>query len=277
MKDSPSYQDFVDYLRKYVGSQSGSYILYEEFDASTRSYDTLTVLPPIEANEAALIKMLWGTAALNNVIDNKLKTAGGLKNYLHNVILPTWEVNIQKMEMPGGSDHSSIIIPATAIQKQHVDTTNKVITIPIKAFEGKSLIKLRSIPDVEGEPMIEYHFILLQSAKDPHWAQPVKLWKGERTQSLKSMLTQNNVSEWDIQIESGDSLLALMEGQYKGNTTKVSIRVPKSLYNTATHKAVRRTPGLELLSLGVDPTQLALDPATHSILLGDSTGSTPYL
>lgn len=241
MKDSPSYQDFIDYLQKYVGSQSGSIppSPYEEF--STWSYDTLTMLPPIEANEAALIKMLWGTAALNNVVQSNA-FADGLKTYLHKAILPTWEVNIQKMEMPGGRDHKNIIIPATAIQKQHVDTTNQTITIPIKAFEGKSLIKLISTPDVEGEPMIEYYYILLQSAKDPNMVQPVRLWKGQRTQALKSMLIQK--TEWNIKIESGDSLLSYMQGQYKDNTTQVCIKIPMSLYNV-----VRRTSGVDVSSI----------------------------
>jgi hypothetical protein len=219
--------------------------------------DSLTMLTPIEANESALIKMLWGTAALNDFIGFiQVNGRDGLKSYIHNTSLRSWEVNIQKIEMPGGRDHSTIIIPAKAIQKQHVDATNKVITIPIKAFEGKSLIKLMSIPNVQGEPMVEYHYILLQSAKDPNIVQPVQLWKEVRTLALKSMLLQK--AEWSIQIQSEDSLLRYMEKH-------------KTLPNPK-HTLIH-----ELLSLGTDPTALSTQQATHSIVFGDNTGSTPIM
>lgn len=256
-----SYEEFTEYIKQYVQSVADQEQYKDEWMAArlgldnTSNMDKITMGAPIHLAEGPFISTLWGKAVLYDVLENHTNS-NKIISYINNILLPTRVVNIQRMDTP--VQHKRYIISANEIQSQHINTQEKTITIPIKAFQGKSLLTLDGPPTPDNP--IRYYFILLQSAKDPNIVQPIKIWKGARTLELKSTLTSQalNNEGWEVKVEQGAALISYMEHNHTEGKD-ITIPLPKSLYNIATQTTVTQrvptTNSIDINSIVHDPTK----------------------
>ena len=267
-----SYEDFTEYIKQYVQS-AADYEQYKDAWMAGRlglqdssSMDTITMKPPVHLAEGPFISTLWGKAVLYDTLENHTNS-NRVISYIHNSLLTYYTCNIQRMDIVGGIDHKSFIISANEIQSQHINTKNKTITIPIKAFAGKSLLTLDGPPTPENPT--RYYFILLQSAKDPNIVQPIKIWQGARTLEIKSKLTSQalNNEGWEVKIEQEEVLTKYINHQHTEGKD-ISIPLPKSLYNTATQRV---TASAYDISQYIDINSITNDP-TRGVPYSSSIG-----
>lgn len=271
-----TYKGFLEYMKQHFGASAGV------MDASERLADEitlreLTILPPIvTSHPSTMIHSLYGDTTLSVALDTAKTSADpSLELILYKSLLPHTPISIDNLSI---ANKWNYIIPASAITDQYVNNERKIITIPIEAFNNKSTLAYKRQDDSTGQGML-YHYIFLQSAKDPKLAQPIALFRGMRTNKLCSMLMNEKLKSqgWQIEIQQGEALLQYMDHYTKGwpdipalPSASLNIMVP-------THTVVRReatTPYIDIQSQHSMPWN---DPAIHKILFGDNAGSTPTI
>jgi len=202
----------------------------------------LTLHPPVASTHAdKMILTLYGPDKLREVDALTINNAQ-LELLLYTQLLPKEPIRIDKMDVRGLMDKWEHIIPASAITQQYVDHKTNTITIPIEAFNNKSTLVFHRDNPETGQGML-YHYILIQSAKDPNIAHALAMFKGTVTDKLVTLITNQQLrdSKWDIKVEQHQHIL-----QYMDHFTKawpeipamargpLKIAIPKGLYETAT-------------------------------------------
>lgn len=242
LEGSQIWQTYQD-LQKYINE-------YNKYDMDL---DTITMGAPIHLAEGPFITTLWGKAVLYDTLENHTNS-NKVASYIYNSLLTTYTCNIRKMDVVRGIDYKSFIISANEIQSQHINTKDKTISIPIKAFNGKSLLTLDTPPTSAPDSTTRYYFILLQSAKDPNIVQPIRIWQETRTLELKSMLTSQVLTNehWEVKIDQGETLTKYINHQHTGKD--ITIPIVRSLYNTATGVSISQRVTGSINSITNDPT-----------------------
>ncbi len=206
----------------------------------------ITLHAPIATAHADnMIRSLYGEEKLREVdaltiYDHRCHDSQ-LELYLYTQLLPKEPIRIDKMD--ARIANWEYIIPASAITQQYVNNQTKEITIPIEAFDNKStLVFHRDNPDT-GQGML-YHYIFLQSAKDPNIAQPISIFRGMMTDKLCTVFTNEQLKGpqgWEIKVQQGDALLKYMDHFTKAwpdipamARGPLKISIPKGLYEIAT-------------------------------------------
>jgi hypothetical protein len=220
---------------------------------------TLNLEPLSRWSAREMITYLYGDAVYKQVI-NRVKHVPvdpekEVLAVLQRDLLPRSAVEVTSIDRI----HDKYYIPASAITQQCINEEERTITIPIQAFEGKSLIALEV-----GQPSTQpftYYYILLQSGKDPNTLQPVRMMIGERTRELKMNLSSYHLREnqgWSVQVSHPGTLQKALqyynEPQGTSHTEAWAIRTGKKGLTIAispTDKSAR-----DYDSTTIDPTAM---------------------
>jgi hypothetical protein len=223
---------------------------------------TLNLEPLSRWSAREMITYLYGDTVCKQVL-NKVNHSTGtadpkqsVEAVLQRDLLP--RVSVERILGPLTTDkmHDKYIIPASAITQQCINEEERTITIPIQAFEGKSLIALEVGSSTQ--PFI-YYYILLQSGKDPNTLQPVRMMIGARTKELKMNLSSYHLREnqgWEIQVSHPGTLQKALqyynEPQGTSHTEPWAIRTGKKGLSIPIHPTDRSA--RDYISTAMDPT-----------------------
>ena len=235
-------KNLYNVLGNYNPGQDWKDWVYENVYQQVHMKEITLHAPIATAHADKMILTLYGKEKLRE-LDAQTNNDNQLEVWLYTQLLPNEPIQINKMDTV--MDKWEHIIPASAITQQYVNNQTKEITIPIEAFDNKSTLVFHRDNPETGQGML-YHYIFLQSAKDPNIAQPISIFKGMMTNKLCTVFTNNSEhlkgpQGWEIKVQQGDALIKYMDhftsawpqipAMARG---PLKIAIPKGLHEIAT-------------------------------------------